>query len=64
MHAIAFDWLYPVIIGPYDGETVAELDETDLELTLTQFGDQSLEVTDRDHTITMATTGGESIVIE
>ena len=48
-----------MLLGTDDGEIVAEASVSDLEITIEQFGGQSSQVTDRDYTVTMETTGGE-----
>ena len=48
-----------VIPGPSDAQVTVETDGEDVEFTFTQTQGQSTEVTDREYSITLATSGGQ-----
>ena len=52
-----------VYIGPMDGEVTTEVEGSDVEFTVTQTQGQRSEVTDRDYTLSLTTSGGVCVCV-
>ena len=52
---------FSVFPGPSDAQVTVETDGEDVEFTFTQTQGQSAEVTDREYSITLATSGGQEL---